>query len=138
MQDIVKIIQYFAEISSKIKMSNQLNLLDINIYCENQVMEALNSLYGWKLCNLNAKSQNSTAIDLVDDKNRIAIQVTPDTRNTKIKETLEKIQKPHSQIMNFICFICAKACLQIQKKQFKAIKSNVYAFLIWCVSFIRI
>ena len=87
MHDIVKIIQYFSELSSKVKLSNQLNLMDINILCENQVMMALNMLFDWKLYNANSKSQNAEALDLIDDENYIAIQVTSNTRTSKIKET---------------------------------------------------
>lgn len=93
MHDIVKIIQYFSELSSKVKLSNQLNLMDINILCENQVMRALNMLFDWKLYNANSKLQNAEALDLIDDENCIAIQVTSNTRTSKIKETFTKAQE---------------------------------------------
>lgn len=107
MHDIVKIIQYFSELSSKVKLSNQLNLMDINILCENQVMRALNMLFDWKLYNANSKSQNTEALDLIDDKNHIAIQVTSNTRSSKIKETIDKAKKtPFADYQLYMFYLC--------------------------------
>lgn len=129
MHDIDKIIQYFSELSSKIKLNNHLNLMDINILCENQVMRALNMLFDWKLYNANSKSQNAEALDLIDDENRIAIQVTSNTRSSKIKETIAKAQKtPFSDYQLYMFYLCDVIPPQtkkaIEKSNIKALCFN--------------
>lgn len=116
MHDIDKIIQYFSELSSKIKLSNHLNLMDINILCENQVMRALNMLFDWKLYNANSKSQNTEALDLIDDENRLAIQVTSNTRSSKIKETIAKAKKtPFADYQLYMFYLCDAISPQTKK-----------------------
>lgn len=104
MQDIVKIIQYFSELSSKIKLSNKLGLMDVNIHCENDILQTLNSIYDWNLYNANAQYKNAKAIDLIDDKHRIAIQVTSDMTTNKIKETLSKFKETQFSDYEFYMF----------------------------------
>ncbi|WP_291952776.1 SMEK domain-containing protein, partial [Campylobacter sp.] len=93
MENIIKIIQYFSELSSKIKLNNALGLMDINIYCENDLLQILNNIYDWNLYNVNERYKNAKAIDLIDDKHRIAIQVTSNTTTNKIKETIDKFKE---------------------------------------------
>lgn len=93
MEDIIKIIQWFSELSSKIKLSNKLNLTDINICCENDFSQILNNIYNWKLYNINKQCKNAEAIDLIDNENRIAIQITSNTSTKKIKNTIDKFKK---------------------------------------------
>lgn len=123
MYDIDKIIQ------SKVKLSNQLNLMDINILCENQVMRALNMLFDWKLYNANSKSQNTEALDLIDNENHIAIQVTSNIRSSKIKETIAKAQKtPFADYQLYMFYLCDVLSPQtkkaIEKHNIKALCFN--------------
>lgn len=93
MEDIVKIIQYFSEVSSKVKLSNKLNLTDNNIYLEDKIQLVLNDLYGWNLRNANKDLNNFLAIDLIDEVNQIVVQVTSDVKTSKIKNTIEKVKQ---------------------------------------------
>jgi hypothetical protein len=77
-------------IKTKVEIDNGLGLLDINKLSENIFMHLLNSVYDWSLINLNTQFENYPAIDLVDDKNQIVIQVTSTKTSKKIKETIEK------------------------------------------------
>ncbi|MBF7047300.1 SMEK domain-containing protein [Campylobacter volucris] len=104
MEDIVKIIQWFSELSSRIKLNNKLNLTDINIYCENDLLQILNIIYGWELCNANERYANAKAIDLIDDKNCIAIQITSDTSTKKIKDTINKFRETEFSNYKFYMF----------------------------------
>ncbi len=104
MEDIVKIIQWFSELSSKIKLNNKLNLTDINICCENDFSQILNNIYNWKLYNLNKQCKNAQAIDLIDDENRIAIQITSDISTIKIKNTVDKFKKTEFSNYEFYMF----------------------------------
>lgn len=116
MEDIVKIIQYFAELSSKVKLSNQLNLIDVNIQCENKILLILNCLYGWELRNINTVSSNAPAIDLVDEVRRVAIQVTSDTSSSKVKKTIQKLHQTHFSDYDLYMFYLCDEIPQATKK----------------------
>lgn len=63
---------------------------DINRASENFYADFLNLVYGYELSNGNIKiSKNLSVIDLVDEKNQIAVQVTSDNSVRKIRETLK-------------------------------------------------
>ncbi|HEC1809560.1 TPA: SMEK domain-containing protein, partial [Campylobacter lari] len=104
MEDIVKIIRWFSELSSRIKLHNKLNLTDINIYCENDLLQILNIIYDWELCNANERYVNAKAIDLIDDKNCIAIQITSDTSSKKVKDTINKFKETEFSNYEFYMF----------------------------------
>lgn len=53
----------------------------------------MNLIYGYELKNANHLEKNAPAIDLIDHKNRIAVQVTSDNSSTKIKHTIEEFNK---------------------------------------------
>ena len=66
-------------IKTKVELDNQLGLYDINKLCEDIFMHMLNDVYGWSLKNANLFQENFPAIDLVDDINKLVIQVTSTT-----------------------------------------------------------
>lgn len=70
---------------------------DINHECENFYRDLLNDLYDWKLSNLNAKDRNAKGIDLIDEENKIAIQVTSNDSSTKIQDTIKKFEETYSK-----------------------------------------
>lgn len=107
MEKITRVIQWFSQQSSFIKLNNKLNLNDINIHKEFEFMQILNLLYGYDLKSTNTQKSNYPAIDLVDNINKIAIQVTSNTSTNKIKETIEKIKdtdyKDYKIIFLYLC-----------------------------------
>ncbi len=85
------IMTAFAVLESKIKYNSHLNLHDINIHLENVLRDILNIIYSdRKFINLNAEVGNFTAIDLGDDINDIAFQVTSTVSRKKVIDTIEK------------------------------------------------
>ncbi len=80
-------------IKSKVELDNQLGLYDINKLGENIFMHILNDVYGWNLTNANLIEENFPAIDLIDDANKIVIQVTSTTSTDKLRTTIEKFRK---------------------------------------------
>lgn len=74
-------------------LKNAVNLYDINIIAEDFFPGLLNLIYGYELKNANHLEKNAPAIDLIDQKNRIAVQVTSDNSSTKIKHTIEEFNK---------------------------------------------
>ena len=78
---------------SKVSTDNEQGLYDINKTCEDVFMHLLNSTYGWSLQNANLIQENFPAIDLIDKKNKIVIQVTSTTSTNKLSETIKKFRK---------------------------------------------
>lgn len=87
------VTESLALLSRKVSLLNVVNLCDINVMAEDFFPGLLNLIYGYELKNANHLEQNAPAIDLIDPKNRIAIQVTSDNSSTKIKHTLEEFIK---------------------------------------------
>lgn len=86
------IISKLSYLKSQVTLANSLNLTDLNIHGENFYRDFLKHL-GYNCKNINADSMNASAIDLVDDKKKVVIQVTSQNDNKKISETLKKFRK---------------------------------------------
>lgn len=67
-----------------------LNLHNLNIHAEFFYAEFLNLLYGWNLINENAIEPNAKGIDLVDERNKVFVQVSSEHTRKKIQESLDK------------------------------------------------
>jgi hypothetical protein len=85
-----EIIEEFSILKSKIELLSKSNLLDINLISEYHIQEILNIVFDLQLVNSNYQSKNAKAIDLQDEINSIAVQVTSNPRKLKIQETLNK------------------------------------------------
>jgi len=77
-------------LSCRIKKRGKLNLLDLNIYSETFFAELMNHLFGYDLKNINAFNHNTEGIDLIDDKNKIIVQVSSNCTKQKIENSLSK------------------------------------------------
>lgn len=95
-----------AEVSREVELSSAMSLYDINLICENLYCEIFKELYALpNLRNLNEdEKKNFPGIDLADDENRVAIQVTSDKKLEKVKETIKKI-KAHNLHKKYDRFI---------------------------------
>lgn len=87
---INEISQLISILRSQVELSGSLNLLSINVHCENFYRELLNALYGLNLVNSNFSAQNSASIDLLDLQSKVAYQVTSDPTFEKVKHTVNK------------------------------------------------
>jgi len=76
----------------EVRNFNSLNLTDINVYAENFYRDFFN-LLGYEFDNTNSYSNNYAHIDLIDNDNKIAIQVTSQNHNVKIKESIDGFYK---------------------------------------------
>ncbi|HNP98413.1 MAG TPA: SMEK domain-containing protein, partial [Bacteroidia bacterium] len=86
---IRKIEFAFAFIVARVKLSNKLNFIDINIVAEDFFKTLLNLIYEYDLKNSNAVRQNESAIDLFYNKEKIAYQITSQNKSTKISKTVD-------------------------------------------------
>ncbi len=93
-QDYQKsIIKSLAWLSIQVSVSNRLNLTDINVHSENFYRDLLNLTFDYKLVNINIIDQNAAAIDLGDEGNKFAIQVTSTSALAKTRKTVTKFIK---------------------------------------------
>ena len=74
----------------RIEARGKLNILDLNQHSENFYNDFLNKLYGWNLANLNELKQNVEAIDLVDEENRLIVQVSATATKRKLDNSFSK------------------------------------------------
>ena len=87
------IAENLALLSREVSILNAVNLYDINIIAEDFFPGLLNLIYGYELQNANHFEKNAPAIDLIDQKNRIAVQVTSDNSSAKIRHTIDEFNK---------------------------------------------
>ncbi len=84
------IADILASLRSEVEVHNAVNLYDINIISESFYAGLLNIVEGLELVNANAVGRNAAGVDLIDDNNRIAVQVTADSSSTKIRHTIDE------------------------------------------------
>ncbi|QBO58404.1 SMEK domain-containing protein [Chryseobacterium salivictor] len=77
-----------AYLKTEVELFNSLNLTDINVYAENFYRDFFNRL-GYEFDNTNFIENNFAHIDLIDTKNKLAIQVTSQNNNKKIEEAID-------------------------------------------------
>lgn len=91
------IITAFGLLEKKIIQYSHLNLHDINIHIENIFRDILNILYSDRnFVNLNTLEANFSAIDLGDNLNEIAFQITSTTSKTKVLNTITKYKDDYN------------------------------------------
>lgn len=117
--------QYFNYIEEKlntlatrIESRGKLNILDFHLHSEDFYLHFFNKLYGWNLINLNKKSQNIEAIDLVDRSSKKIVQVSATNTKEKIESTLQKdIIKTYNEF-NFKFISISKDASNLRKKTY--------------------
>jgi hypothetical protein len=85
-----KVITALSWLKTQVEYHNSLSLTDINHGAEDFYCGLLNLVYGYSLSNINITDLNAAAIDLGDEQNKIAIQVTSTSALSKTKYTVEK------------------------------------------------
>lgn len=101
-----KIELALAIIVTRVKMSNKLNLTDINIVAEDFFKTLFNLIYGYDLKNANTVKQNESAIDLYFAKEKIAYQITSQNKANKISKTVNDFisSKKYNSYTTFVIF----------------------------------
>jgi hypothetical protein len=89
--------RYFNNISEclevlaqRIKSNGKLNILDLNIHAETFYRDLINIVYKYELKSANVLVANFEAIDLIDETNKIIVQVSSTATKQKIESTLKK------------------------------------------------
>lgn len=87
---IREIASRLAWVKAQVEVLGSLNLYDVNIHSETFFCGLLNVVFGYNLKNINDTKKNFPSIDLEDELNRVAIQVTTQEDSSKIQHTLDK------------------------------------------------
>lgn len=89
-----KYLQYINEklsvLTYQIENYNSVNISSLNIHSEYFFCELFNLIFKLKLNNTNFECSNYVAIDLADEVNKVAIQVTSNNAKKKLVETVNK------------------------------------------------
>jgi hypothetical protein len=92
-QIIEKINEKIAILKVEVAQCGALGLTNIHKHCENFTKKLLNIVYGYQLKNLNETTENYPGIDLGDESNGIAYQITAEKTSNKVDETLATVLK---------------------------------------------
>ena len=111
----------------EIEYLNNINLTHYNIIAEYFYRDLL-VFYGFELNNLNEKQKNADSIDLVDCKNKIAIQVTSRNDTTKIHKTIKGFYNnpEYDEFKRLIMLLIGKPKLDYPKTDFS--QGNLFSF----------
>ena len=117
---------YFNYVEEKINLltirinsRGKLNILDFHIHSENFYADLLNELYGWSCRNENPNQQNVEAIDLIDETNKLVIQVSSTNTKQKVENSLNKdlIKEYSTNTFKFVSI--ANDCDSLRVKTFE-------------------
>lgn len=86
-----KISFSFATIKAMTEQENKSNDMSLNIILETPFLKILNICYGYGLENANSIKHNYDAVDGIDKKNNVYVQVTSTFSTGKIESTIDKI-----------------------------------------------
>lgn len=85
-----RIKYHLSQIQAEVKLNVNDNRYNINKGMEDVSCSLLNLIYGWDLKNENHIRRNAKAVDLIDRKGRISVQVTYQNSRKKIQGTIKK------------------------------------------------
>lgn len=88
---IGEIIDNLSNLNNQINLRCSLGLMDLNKFSEDFFAKLLNKVYGYNLKNLNGSRSNEPGLDIGDELESIAFQVTSQATSAKVNNTLEKI-----------------------------------------------
>jgi hypothetical protein len=94
-------------------------MLHLHNHAESFYTHFFNLLYNYNLRNLNKSSQNIEAIDLIDENNKIAIQVSSTSTKQKIETALSKDLLSDYSDYTFKFISISKDATNLRKKNYK-------------------
>ncbi|MCK5022305.1 MAG: SMEK domain-containing protein [Candidatus Pacebacteria bacterium] len=105
-------------LATRIDKRGKLNILNLHLHSENFYRDFFNILFDWELENLNEFKQNVEAIDLIDDVNKIIIQVSATCTKDKINSALEKKIIEEYKDYNFKFISISKDASNLRKENY--------------------
>lgn len=105
-------------ISRSIEQCGMLNLNDAAILAEYSFKDLLNLIYDLNLINANGVRRNMPGIDLIDEQNKIVIQVSKECTKTKIQNSLDKIPAEYRNGYHFWFMSITKSAMKLKDAVF--------------------
>ncbi len=107
---------------TRVELRGKINILDYHLHSENFYRDLFNKLYSWDLENLNTQIHNVEAIDLIDKRNNIVIQVSATNTKSKIEKALNKssLSSPEYNGFNFKFISIAKDANDLKSQLYNA------------------
>lgn len=128
-------------LSVRINRRGKLNLLDFHNHSECFYQHFCNELYeGWNLRNLNQIRPNMKAIDLIDDGNKLIVQVSATNTQSKIESSLKSRALKNNPGYTFKFISISKDADDLRKKTYinpYNIVFNPLTDIIDCTSILR-
>lgn len=121
-----KLADFLAIFQAGLSMRGQMALFDMNVIAEDIIKEMLNIALDLHLVNLNRDTFNHPGVDLGDETNRVAVQVTSTKTTKKIQSTVkafleQELYKKYSTLLVFI--------LKTKQRRYKKFNtSNLFDF----------
>jgi hypothetical protein len=106
-------------LARRIETRGKLNILDLHLHSEPFYQHFFNLLFGWNLRNLNTVKQNVEAIDLIDESEKIIIQVSATATVQKVGSALTKDLLSAYSCYRFKFISISKSADELRKKTFK-------------------
>lgn len=95
--------QRLSTLCTRVELRGKLNILDFHLHAEDFYLNFLNILFGYSLKNMNQVTQNAEGIDLIDDANKLVLQVSSTASKAKIESALSKDLKSYKDYhFNFV------------------------------------
>jgi hypothetical protein len=103
----------------RIRSNNKINLTHLNIHAEQFYLRLLNLLYDAEFENANMLKQNAQAIDLIDKKRKIVIQVSATATRTKVRNSLSALRSLDLDGYQFWFLSIVEEPTKLKKKSFE-------------------
>lgn len=108
-----------AILAHEVELRSSVNILDMNIHCEDFYARLLNLLLGYSLSNMNAAQQNAASIDLIDTTNQVILQVSSTATFDKIQTALAHARLAPYSGYRFRFISISKDAAELKKKSFQ-------------------
>jgi hypothetical protein len=113
-----------STLATRLEVRAKDNILDLHIHAENFYRKFLGALFDYELTNANIETKNAPGIDLVDNNNKIVIQVSAQATKAKIENSLRRIPARYEGY-RFLFISIAKDATNLRTKVYKEIPQDI-------------
>lgn len=85
-----------SELVTSIELRGRLNITNNHLHSENFYQHFFKLIFNYQLIDLNTQQHNASAIDLIDNSQKIILQVSATATTTKINSTLDKLSSKYN------------------------------------------
>lgn len=123
-KQLQEIYRQLAGICAQVKLENAVGVYAINIYFENLIRDLLNCIFGCQFENGNYRHSNQKGYDLIENQQRILVQVSSENASEKIQRSLERLEVAVTEKWRFCFFLIGEKGDKLRKRMYR-IPENV-------------